>query len=78
MRDMVIRLTLVLATILALSIVAAHAVGPVAPEGAATTTLSLGRLADATPNPGRACPVTGDLVGGANPEQVARALCGDN
>jgi hypothetical protein len=78
MRSMIVRLTLLVATLLTLSIVAARAFGPVASGGAATTNLSLADLADATPGASHGCSVTGDLVGDANPADVARALCGTN
>ncbi len=78
MRSMVILLTLVVAAVLAASIVAARAFGPVGPGDAATTNVSFGQVADATPNASRGCWVTGDLVGDANPAEVASALCGGN
>jgi hypothetical protein len=77
MRSMIIRVAFVVATIVALSIIAARAVGPVARGDAATTSLSSGGLAEATPIASRGCSVTGDLVGDANPAEVARALCGN-
>jgi hypothetical protein len=78
MRSMVIRLTLVVASVIALGIAVARAVGPPTPGGAAATQLFSERLEHAVPTPGRGCPVTGDLVGDANPAEVASALCGGN
>jgi hypothetical protein len=68
---------IVLAAAVAIVLASVLLLGPFRSNAAPTSQTPNQLHLDATLQPARACSVAGDLVGDANPADVARALCGD-